>query len=579
MKALILAAGFGTRLLPHTQTLHKSLFPIAGRPLIDIIIDQLVQNGCAGIMINTHHLHEEISAHIYSRNYPIPVFTRFEEKILGTGGAIKNVSDFLETRPFLVINSDILCDINLRAVYEFHDSHPHPVTMVMHDYPAFNTVWLDNKGFVIGFDPTAKNHPDAHACLAFTGIQIVDPVILKFIPEKQFISSIEVYGEMIRAGHKIATYIPIGHYWRDIGSPESYKMAVVEKTAPMAFLKAFGEMPKHPFKIKLLAGDGSDRKWFRISAGNNSLVMADHGIKTDQATSEINSFLSIGRHLFIHNVSVPEIYHEDIFAGLVFLQDLGDTSLQMAVSGKDSHYLISIYQSVIEQFLHMAVHGAHSFDISWTYQTPEYSRELILERECRYFVDAFLSGYLNMDIDFGMLADEFSTLADLALTHSVKGFMHRDLQSRNIMVKDNRIYFIDFQGGRIGPIQYDLASLFHDPYVNLPEHIKNHLLNYCLNKLQIMIEIDTHHFVSGYRFCSVTRLLQALGAFGYLSRIKGKTYFEEYIPVALKILLPQLDALEPNMFIQLKQTIRDAAARLDELKKIKFKHEALHEPN
>jgi aminoglycoside/choline kinase family phosphotransferase len=380
---------------------------------------------------------------------------------------------------------------------------------------------------------------------------------------------------MIQAGHKIAAYIASGHSWRDIGSPESYSMAVIEKTTPMAFLNAFGKEPVGPMAINFLAGDGSDRKWFRITAGNDSLVMADHGIKSDHGISDINSFLSIGRHLFNHKVSVPEIFLEDIFAGLVYLQDLGDTSLQMTVFGKDNHKIISLYETVIDRFLHMAVKGAESFDVSWTYQTPEYSRDLILERECRYFVDAFLNGYLNMDMDFGALEDEFSTLADLALIHGVKGFMHRDLQSRNIMVNDNDIYFIDFQGGRMGPIQYDLASLLHDPYVNLPELVKTVLLKYCLNKLQTLIEIEPQGFISGYRICSVTRLLQALGAFGYLSRVKGKTYFEAYIPVALKTLQRQLDDLETTLFHQLKKTLRFAATRFDELKKIRIQTRGL----
>jgi aminoglycoside/choline kinase family phosphotransferase len=144
--------------------------------------------------------------------------------------------------------------------------------------------------------------------------------------------------------------------------------------------------------------------------------------------------------------------------------------------------------------------------------------------------------------------------------------MHRDLQSRNIMVKDNTIYFIDFQGGRMGPIQYDLASLLHDPYVNLPEHIKTVLFKYCVNKLKIMIEINAQAFASGYWFCSITRLMQALGAFGYLSRVKGKTYFESYIPVALTTLQRELENSEANIFVKLKKTVKGAAMKLDELK-------------
>ncbi len=566
MKALILAAGFGTRLLPHTQRRPKALFPIAGRPIIDIMIDQLARHGCSGVMINIHHLHDQMTAHLHSRNYPIPVFTRLEKEILGTGGAIKNVADFLTNGPFLVINSDILCDIDLRAVYEFHTRNRHPVTLVMHDYAMFNNVWIDAKDFVICFGQPPPSPATGSRCMAFTGIQVVDPVVLDFIPENMFISSIDVYKKMIQAGHQIKAYRSQGHYWRDIGSVESYQMAVIEKTAPQAYMKAFGKAPIGTMGMTQLAGDGSDRKWYRIFWDKNALIMADHGIQSDSTMSEIHSFLSIGRHLLNQHISVPEIYQADVFSGLVFLEDLGDTSLQTAVSGKPHAEILAIYQSVIDEFLRMAIQGAKSFDPSCAYQTPEYNRQLILERECQYFVEAFLIGYLHMDICFEDLALEFSHLADLALEYEVKGFMHRDLQSRNIMIKNHRVYFIDFQGGRLGPIQYDLASLLHDPYVNLPEQIKTALFDYCVNQLQTMMDIQTHPFAMGFRCCSVTRLLQALGAFGFLSRAKGKPYFESYIPLALHTLQNQFVFKEIQPLTQLKKTIDDAAIRLNALK-------------
>jgi len=559
MKALILAAGYGTRLLPHTQHVPKALFPIAGQPLIDIMIRQLIREGFSEIMVNTHHLHSEIDAYIQCQNYPVPIFTRFEEKILGTGGAIKNVSDFLGNQPFLVINSDILCDINLRAVCEYHRHHPNPVTLVMHDYPVFNNVWIDVNGYVASFNSISDKAASSRKCLAFTGIQIVSPMMMDFIPANTFITSIEIYKNMIEAGHKIKTYISKNHYWRDIGSPESYMAAVFEKTAPLAFLKAFGEKPPASVSSTHLAGDGSDRKWHRVFSGDKSLVMADHGIKTDDAISEITSFIAIGRHLFTKGVPVPEIYYHDVFAGLVFLQDLGDTSLQMAVRNeKNENKIITLYKAVIDELLHMSISGADCFDPLWAYQTPAYSKEMILERECRYFTDALLNGYLNMGISFDALENEFSALADLALKYAVLGFMHRDFQSRNIMVQKGRIYFIDFQGGRIGPLQYDLASLLHDPYVDLSESVKTDLMLYCLNKLQTWMKIDESTFVLGYRYCTITRLLQALGAYGFLSRVKQKAYFETYIPVALNNLKNQLEMPEFSTFKLLRKTVEEA---------------------
>ncbi len=211
MKALILAAGFGTRLLPFTANLPKPLFPIAGRPLLDIIIHALQQAGCKAIIINTHHLHQQIDDFIASQEYTIPVLTRHEPIILGTGGAIKNVADFWDDSPFMVINSDIITDIDLKNVYDFHLNHPHPVTLVLHDDPEFNTVSIDENGLIKGFfDQSFTSAPSPKPAfisenprleekkkkleeqawgneartLAFTGIHVVNPEILDLIPDK-----------------------------------------------------------------------------------------------------------------------------------------------------------------------------------------------------------------------------------------------------------------------------------------------------------------------------------------------------------------------------------------------------------
>ena len=110
MKAMILAAGLGSRLRPFTANTPKPLFPVAGRPLLDIIIRSLQNAGCEAIIINTHHLYKKIDSFLSGRKYSIPVFTRYEPLILGTGGAIKNVADFWDDQPFMVVNSDILTD-------------------------------------------------------------------------------------------------------------------------------------------------------------------------------------------------------------------------------------------------------------------------------------------------------------------------------------------------------------------------------------------------------------------------------------------------------------------------------------
>lgn len=555
MKALILAAGFGTRLLPFTQNRPKPLFTIANRPVLDIIIHDLQNAGCKEIIINTHHLHQKIESFISDQKYSLPVRIRHEAKILGTGGAIKNTEDFWDTSPFIVINSDIFTDINIKAVYEFHLRHNHPATLVLHDYPEFNNVSVSGDGFITGFHNKAEI-PESKL-LAFTGIQVLDPKILDFIPAGVFFSSIDLFRNLILTGLKVKSFISKNHFWRDIGTPQTYRKTVFEKMAYDAFRQVWPGFSGNKIIQKRLKGDGSDRKWYRLTSDDQSLVMVDHGIKIQSATSEADSFVAIGRHLYNKGIPVPKIHIYDTFSGQVFLEDLGDENLQSFVLKAESlEDIILCYQSVINGLVHLSISGARQFDPTWTYQTPYYNKDLILSKECRYFVDAFLKGYLGMNSFFEDFENEFSSIADKALEFTRNGFMHRDLQSRNIMVKNNRFYFIDFQGGRIGPIQYDLASLLLDPYVGLPRPVQNRLLDYAMEKLSACVQIDLKKFCIGYNYCSITRNLQILGAFGYLTRIKGKKYFEKYIPKALKTLKNHFDGLDDHQFPKLKSIMK-----------------------
>lgn len=555
MKALILAAGFGTRLLPFTATTPKPLFPVSGRPLLDILISSLQQAGCQEIIINTHHLHHAIDTFLAGQEYTIPVYTRYESEILGPGGAIKNVEDFWDQEPFWVINSDIVTDIPLKDIYEYHLSHNHPATLVFYDDAEFNTVAIDTEGFVLSFDQGKTPHnPSFSKNRTFTGIQVLDPLVLDFIPPDTFSSSIAAYKKLISAGEKVKAYIAQNCFWKDIGTPERYRDAVLENMAPQAFHKAFPDYKVKTIKRLRLAGDGSDRIWYRLFSGGGSLVLADHGIQKQTAVSEIDSFLAIGNHLFRRGLPVPKIYHEDTFSGLVFMEDLGDTNLQALVNemnNKDD--IIATYTSVVTLLIQLSINGARGFEPSWTYQTPRYNRELILEKECRYFIDAFINGYLGRDVSYEDLEDEFSKLAENVLESGLTGFMHRDFQSRNIMVKDRRFYFIDFQGGRPGPIQYDLASLLIDPYVDIPYAVQTRLLAFCADSLSALTSLDKKMFYRGYRYCAITRNLQILGAFGYLSRIKGKIGFEKYIPAAVKTLKHNLGSISAAEFPRLRK--------------------------
>ncbi|MBC2694432.1 MAG: phosphotransferase [Desulfobacteraceae bacterium] len=578
MKAMILAAGLGKRLRPFTANTPKPLFPIAGRPLLDIIIRSLQNAGCKAIIINTHHLYKKIDSFLSSRKYSIPVFTRYEPLLLGTGGAIKNVEDFWDDQPFMVINSDILTDIDLRNVYDFHLNHKYTATLVLHDYKEFNNVLINKEDFIRGLYKEKSNENICYEKkLAFTGIQVLDPQILNFIPDGLFSSIIDAYRKLIFSGQRPKAFIAQKHYWKDIGTPESYRESVIDKLAPEAFKQAWPDFTFKEINYYRIKGDGSDRRWYRVIAeehlpikvyseayGEESkvslrkLIMVDHGIRTQSATSEADSFIAIGRYLYDLGIPVPEIHLYDNFSGLVFLEDLGDIKLQkLILNTNDPEKVALYYKTIIDILIKMSTLGAEGFDISWTYQTPYYSVDLILEKECRYFVDAFLRGYLGMDYSFEDFKDEFELLAEKTLKFSVHAFMHRDLQSRNIMFKDNKFYIIDFQGGRIGPVQYDLASLLIDPYVDLPYQLRAQLVDYCIKGFAKFLQINEEQFRYCFRYCSLTRNLQILGAFGNLIRMSGKSYFEQYIPTAVKTLKYNLSAFEDAEFSGIRAVVEE----------------------
>ena len=537
MKAMILAAGYGSRLRPYTDHTPKPLFSIAGRPLLDVIIDQLQKAGCKAVIINTHHLHQKIEAFLAAQNYSLEVNTRFEPQILGTGGAIKNVADFWDNQPFMVINADIVADIDLAEVYRAHCRHHPPATLVLCDDPAFNSVAVRQNKWISGFYNRAdspRQPPDD--LLTFTGIQVLEPQVLNYIPDNTYYSSIDAFKQILAGGKRLGAFIAPRNRWQDIGTPENYRQAAINKAWPAAFQRAFAAPPSGRVHRDKLKGDGSQRQWHRLTAADQSLIMVDHGIRQNALTSEVDSFVHLGRHLYRQGVSVPKIHFYDTFSGLVFLEDLGDVHLQQTVHSGNDVMVMDLYKSVIEQLIKLSRNGAVKFDRNWTYQTPDYNQELILEKECRYFLEAFLNGYLNFKERFEDLQADFIALADKALQYPTLGFMHRDMQSRNIMIKGRDIYFIDFQGGRIGPIQYDLASLLIDPYVELPHAIQAQLIDYSIEALSAVTELTPEKFLSCYHYCSLTRNLQILGAYSYLSKVKGKMYFERYIPAAVRSL-------------------------------------------
>ncbi len=308
------------------------------------------------------------------------------------------------------------------------------------------------------------------------------------------------------------------------------------------FKLIYPDLAANDITLTPLKGDGSDRQWHRASCGGKSIIVVDHGPPTNKGVSEADAFAAIGRHLKKSGVPVPEIYAYDRASGIILLEDLGDTHLQGVIKNEHNKKCVTAhYQAVIDRLIIMQIKAKEDFDLRNCLETPYYDVEIILNRESRYFVEAFLNGYLGLDVDFQDLADEFLIIARNALSNQITGFLHRDFQSRNILVRNGKYYFIDFQSGRLGPLQYDLASLLIDPYVELREDVQQDLLRYYIRQLSDRIVFDADVFLEIYQYNALNRNLQILGAFAYLSGVKGKDGFRAYIPAAWKSLRARVE--------------------------------------
>lgn len=220
MKAMILAAGLGTRLLPLTETKPKALMPVANIPALGRNIAYLKGHGVTRIVVNAHHHHDQIEKYLDNgKPFGLGIEARIEPEILGTGGGIGNTADFWDTEPFFVLNSDILTNIDLDPAYTFHRDSGALATMVLHDYMPFNQVLMDPHGNI-----TQIANAPLSGGLAFTGIHIISPDLLSLIPEG-FSDIIACYRRVMDRGEGIKGYLARGHLWRDIGTLESYMAA------------------------------------------------------------------------------------------------------------------------------------------------------------------------------------------------------------------------------------------------------------------------------------------------------------------------------------------------------------------
>lgn len=325
-------------------------------------------------------------------------------------------------------------------------------------------------------------------------------------------------------------------------------------------------------RFSRLTGDGSSREFFRISLRDKILCLAvAPGGDGEKKRAEARSARLIGCHLHRCGVPVPVQYgyHEE--HGIILFEDLGDTKLHDIVQRlQGSSQVLDVemirpwYRQVLENLVVMQVKAVVAFDPGWCWDGERYDFKVMLEKESGYFLRSFWQDLLNSPVVNG-IEEEFVELARICEQAPPLYFLHRDFQSRNIMIKDDRVRFIDFQGGRLGPLQYDLASLLIDPYIRLPQDFQEELFDYYLNCIVTEAEVDVKQIQSLYDYLAVQRNLQIIGAFSFLSLKRHKRFFRQFIGPALVTLNDRLSRARFDNFPILRKT---AASSLNMLQNI-----------
>ncbi|MDY6855650.1 MAG: phosphotransferase [Thermodesulfobacteriota bacterium] len=295
-----------------------------------------------------------------------------------------------------------------------------------------------------------------------------------------------------------------------------------------------------------LPGDGSNRTLYRVKWDGNSfiLVMNENPQENENGVNENDSFAYICHHLKKKGIAVPEIFRYQRGKGWFILEDLGGVHLyDQAVSLKgDPDRLMALYKEVLDILPIIQIEAAQGFDPQRALNPP-YDLQFILRRESGYFCRSYLKRYLQLDFNEEALFEDLKALAERASLIGKRFFLYYDFQSKNIMVKDKTLRFIDFQGGRLGPLHYDLGSLILDPYVNIDKDMQQELIVYYLDRAGKLTDVDKALFLSEYPVIAIHRIMQMLGAFGFLSTVEKKQSFETYIPTAVNNLkqMMQLD--------------------------------------
>jgi aminoglycoside/choline kinase family phosphotransferase len=285
-----------------------------------------------------------------------------------------------------------------------------------------------------------------------------------------------------------------------------------------------------PSAVQLLKGDGSQRELYRMHGAGTTVI----AVWNPHGPAENSAFVGLTGHFRRHGLPVPAIVAAALDAGAYLEEDLGDLTLLLWLEGQRddrwSEATLEMYRKVVQYLPRFQAMAGASVDYDLCYQGKDFDAEAMLG-DLRYFeqefLDPFAKGHPDVHHDF----TELATCLDLYPRDS---FMYRDFQARNVMLVAGEPWFLDYQSGRRGPAPYDVASLLFDGAVEMPETTRQALLDVYLDAMEEAHPLDRGAFLAAFPGFALLRILQALGAYGFLSRHRSKRHFLRRVPAALR---------------------------------------------
>lgn len=588
-KALVLAAGFGTRMLPLTRRGPKPLLPILGVPNLERVLRMLRAWGVQEAVINLHHGADRLFDFARAR---VPdglrVALSFEPNILGTGGALTKASWLFAGRdPVWVVNADVVCALDPVPLLRAFRARRMIASAWVHGREGPRTVEVQ-RGRIVEFRSARAGTPGT---FTFCGVQVVDPRLLAYLPrEPVFGSIVAAYERAMADGWRVAGVEAPGSFWADVGTPEQYlachrallggredasfvdpgarvhPRAVVRGSVVMAgaelgprarvegAIVAAGARVDGPVtRMALPAADalepaalgllgrlgwaaeactamplsprGSARGFTRVCCGAATAM----AVQYDPARQENAWYARHARFLHARGLPVARVLADDPAGCATLFEDLGDTSLEAVVPGLPEVAVERQYRAVLDVVLrlHRSAAAAQRARLPLM---PAF-RPVLYRWERAYFAEHMLRGRAGVSAREAAAIQRELAGVGRRLAQEPLVLVHRDLQSSNVLLADGRPHLIDFQGMRLGPAVYDLASLLCDPYVGLPGPLRGRLLDYYAERSGRPAAIRAR-FWDG----AVQRLAQALGAFARLGAQRETASFARHITPALAML-------------------------------------------